>query len=81
LPKRPSDFAPDVNGFGNGLLARQYLGAAEVAAIGNGFEMVCAKNLLRLQCHFSELRSIRAGIGHLVRNDQMMLRVHPTCTL
>jgi len=30
-----------------GLLARQYLGAGEAAAIGNGIEMICAKHLLR----------------------------------
>jgi hypothetical protein len=29
-----------------------------------------------LQRHFGELRSIRTGVRHLVRNNQMMLRVY-----
>jgi hypothetical protein len=37
------------------LLAGQYLGAIEVAAIGDGIEMVSAKNGLRLPCHVGKL--------------------------
>src|SRR3979409_2746722 len=57
------------------LLARQDLPAAEVAAVGDGIEV------LRFQCRFRllgrvrKLRSVGPDIGHLMCDDQMMLGV------
>ena len=58
------------------LFACQYLGAVEVATIGNNIETVSAKNGLRLQRDLGQLCAIRSSIGHFVGDDQMMLSVH-----
>jgi hypothetical protein len=54
LPKRPSDFAPEVIGFGSVTLIlacsqARISGAVEVAAIGNGIEMLSAENPRRVK--------------------------------
>src|ERR1700724_3290637 len=58
------------------LLACQNLHTAEVAAIGDNVEMISIENLLRLRCDLGKLRPVRTGIRHLMRDDQMMLRIH-----
>jgi hypothetical protein len=80
LPKRPSDFALESLFWQRhrniSLLACQNLWAIEVATIGDDIEVVSIKNVFRLQRHRGKLRAIRAGIRHLVRDDQMMLCIH-----
>ena len=39
-------------------------------------ELISTKDLLWVRGHFGKLGSIRAGIRYLVRDDQMMLRIH-----
>ena len=51
------------------------LRAAEVAAIGNGVEIVGLQNSLRLLGNIGKLCPIRAAIRHLVGDDQMMLGI------
>lgn len=55
------------------LVTREDLQAVEVAAIGDGFELIRLQNRLRLLGDIRKLCPIRAGIRHLVRDDQMML--------
>ncbi|HRD79085.1 MAG TPA: hypothetical protein PK264_24660, partial [Hyphomicrobiaceae bacterium] len=57
------------------VIVRLDLLAAVVAAIGDGFELVDAENLLGLAAHVGKLCPIRAAIRHLVRNDEMVLSV------
>jgi hypothetical protein len=47
--------------------------AVEIAAICDGIELLRSENGLRLLRHGGELRAIRADIGDLVRDDQMVL--------
>jgi hypothetical protein len=56
-------------------LARQDLRAVEVAPVGNDIEALCLERVFRLLGHAGELRPVVADIGHLVRDDQMMLGV------
>jgi len=58
-----------------GLVTFEDFFAAVVAAIGNGFEFVDAKDLFRLASDFCQLRSIRAIIRYLMRDDQVMFRI------
>jgi hypothetical protein len=61
---------------GASLLARQDLRAVEVAPVGNDIEALCLERVFRLLGYAGELRPVVADIGHLVRDDQMMLGVH-----
>ena len=63
------------------LLAGQNLGAVEVAAIRNGIERASTKNVLLLRCDLGKLGAVRAGIRHLVGDDQMISVSTATCTL
>jgi hypothetical protein len=47
----------------------------EVAAIGHRIERLRLESGLRLLRHGGELRAIRADVGHLVRDDQVVLRL------
>src|ERR1700676_38099 len=58
-----------------GLVAREDLQAAEVAAIGNGFERLSLQNTLRLLGHIGKLCPISAGVRYLMRHNQMMLGI------
>jgi hypothetical protein len=49
--------------------------AAIVASIGNGFELVDAEDFLRPTSDVGELRSIRAFVRNLMRDDQVMFRI------
>ena len=53
----------------------QHLLAIEVAAIGQGGELLAARGRLRLQPHGLQLGSVVAHVGHLMGDDQMMLGV------
>jgi hypothetical protein len=55
--------------------ARQDLRAIEVAPVGNDIEALCLERFFRLPGQAGELRPVVADIGHLVRDDQMMLGV------
>src|SRR5580700_11896677 len=57
-----------------GLMTCQDFLAAIVTPIGNGFEFVDAKHLLRLASNVCELRAIRAIVRDLMRDDQVMFR-------
>src|SRR6516162_5447015 len=57
------------------LLAGQDLRAVEVAAVGDDIEALCLEYVFRLLGHAGELRPVVADIGHLVRDDLMMLGV------
>jgi hypothetical protein len=49
--------------------------AAEVAAIGDDIEASGFQRRFRLLGHVGELRPVGADVGHLMRDDQMMLGV------
>src|ERR1700730_6040615 len=57
------------------LLARQDLRAVEVASIGNDIEVLRLERILRLLGHAGELRAVGADVGHVMRDDQMMLGI------
>ena len=57
-------------------LARQNLLAVEVAAIGDGIEVLHFQRRLRPLGHGRKLRPVVTDVGHLMRDDQMMLRIH-----
>src|ERR1700704_2191806 len=57
------------------LLARQDLPAAEVAAVGDGIEVLRFQCRFRLLGHVRKLRSVGPDIGHFMCDDQMMLGV------
>jgi hypothetical protein len=50
--------------------------AAEVAAIGDDIEARGFQRRFRLLGHVGELRPVGADVGHLMRDDQMMLGVY-----
>ena len=56
-------------------LARQNLLAVEVAAIGDGIEVLHFQRRLRPLGHGRKLRPVVTDVGHLMRDDQMMLGV------
>src|SRR5262249_16128877 len=58
-----------------GLVAGEYFRTAVVAAIGNGFELVDAKDFLRLASDVGELCSVLAVVRPLMRDDQVMFRI------
>src|SRR5262245_1492624 len=49
--------------------------AAEVAAIGNGLELIDAENILYLRGDVAQLCPIRAAICDFMRHNQMMLYI------
>src|SRR5437879_386196 len=55
--------------------AREDLVAVEVAAVGHGGDLVAARGLLCLERHGRKLLAVVPLISHLVRHDQMVLRV------
>src|SRR5437762_5930927 len=55
--------------------AREDLVAVEVAAVGQGGDLVAARGLLCLERHGRKLLAVVPLISHLVRHDQMVLRV------
>jgi len=59
-----------------GSLAGQHLLAVEVAAVGQGRDLLAARGGLRLQPHRLQLGSVMAQVGHLVRYDQVVLGVY-----
>ena len=58
------------------LIASEDLLAFEVAAIGESFEVFCLQCRLRLVGHVRKMRLVGADVGHLMRDDQMVRRIH-----
>ena len=56
-------------------LRKRDLVAAKVAAVGHGGDLVAARGLLCLERHGRKLLAVVPLISHLVRHDQMVLRV------
>jgi len=57
------------------LLASQDLCAVEVAPVGNDIEAFCLQRVFRLPGHTGKLRPVGTDVGHLMRDDQMMLGI------
>jgi hypothetical protein len=55
--------------------AREDLVAVEVAAVGQGGDLLAARGLLCLERHGRKLVAVVSLIGHLVGHDQMVLGV------
>src|SRR5438045_8416646 len=55
--------------------AREDLVAVEVAAVSQGGDLVAARGLLCLERHGRKLLRVVPLISHVVRHDQMVLRV------
>ena len=61
--------------------AREDLVAVEVAAVGQGGDLLAACGLPCLECHGRKLAAVVPLIGYLVGHDQMVLGVEAICTL
>jgi hypothetical protein len=59
-----------------GVLASQHLFAVEITPIGKDRDLPVSCRLLRSECHRYELCSVMTHIGHVVRNNQVVLGVY-----
>ena len=80
LAKAAFGFCPRGHRFGQSdrdacLLARQNLGAVEIAAVRDDIEVLRLQRVFRPLGHAGELRTVIADVGHLMRDDQMMLGI------